>query len=135
MAAKGEWSRRGASENCLVDRIALQGMSFSGRHGVGAAEREHAQRFKVDIELDADLSEAGRTDRLADTIDYRQVRAIAKDAIEGESVKLIETLATRIAEGVLALPKVRAVTVRVAKRPASMSPIEAAAVHISRTRA
>jgi dihydroneopterin aldolase len=118
-----------------VDRIVLQGMSFSGRHGVGAAERERAQRFKVDIELDADLSEAGRTDRLADTIDYRQVRAIAKDAIEGESVKLIETLATRIAEGVLALPKVRAVTVRVAKRPSSMSPIEAAAVHISRTRA
>ena len=135
MAAKGTWSRRAARENCLVDRIALQGMAFSGRHGVGAAEREHAQRFKVDIELDVDLSEAGRTDRLADTIDYRQVRAIAKDAIEGESVKLIETLATRIAEAVLALPKVRAVTVRVAKRPASMSPIEAAAVHISRTRA
>jgi dihydroneopterin aldolase len=135
MAAKGKWSRRRTRENCRVDRIALQGMAFSGRHGVGAAERERAQRFKVDVELDADLSEAGRTDRLADTIDYRQVRAIAKDAIEGESVKLIETLATRIAEGVLALPKVRAVTVRVAKRPASMSPIEAAAVHISRTRA
>ena len=110
-------------------------MSFSGRHGVGSAERERAQRFKVDIEADVDLSEAGRTDRLADTIDYRQMRAIAKQTIEGESVKLIETLATRIAEGVLALPNVRAVTVRVAKRPASMSPIEAAAVHISRTRA
>jgi dihydroneopterin aldolase len=63
------------------------------------------------------------------------MRAIAKGTIEGESVNLIETLATRIAEGVLALPKVMAVTVRVAKRPASMSPIEAAAVHISRTRA
>jgi dihydroneopterin aldolase len=110
-------------------------MAFSGRHGVGGAEREHAQRFKVDIEVDVDLSEAGRTDQLADTIDYRQVRAIAKDAIEGESVKLIETLAARIADGVLALPMVRAVTVRVAKRPSSMSPIEAAAVHISRTRA
>jgi dihydroneopterin aldolase len=118
-----------------VDRIVLQGMAFSGRHGVGAAEREHAQRFKVDIELEVDLSEAGRTDRLEDTIDYRQARAIAKEAVEGESVKLIETLATRIAERALALPKVRAVTVRVAKRPASMSPIEAAAVHISRTRA
>jgi dihydroneopterin aldolase len=118
-----------------VDRIMLQGMSFSGRHGVGAVEREHAQRFKVDVEVEVDLSEAGRTDRLADTIDYRQVRAIAKETIEGESAQLIETLATRIADGVLALPKVRAVTVRVAKRPASMSPIEAAAVHISRTRA
>jgi len=118
-----------------VDRIVLQGISFSGRHGVGSAEREHAQRFKVDIEVEVDLSEAGRTDRIADTIDYRQLRAIAKDTIEGESVQLIETLATRIADGVLALPRVRAVTVRVAKRPSSMSPIEAAAVHISRTRA
>jgi len=110
-------------------------MSFSGRHGVLPAERERAQRFKVDIEVDVDLSEAGRTDRLTDTIDYRQMRAIAKQTIEGESVNLIETMATRIAEGVLALPKIRAVTVRVAKRPASMSPIEAAAVHISKTRA
>jgi dihydroneopterin aldolase len=118
-----------------VDRIALQGMSFSGRHGVGAAEREHAQRFKVDIDVDIDLSEAGRTDRLTDTLDYRRLRAIAKETIEGESVQLIETLATRIAEGVLALPMVTAVSVRIAKRPASMSPIEAAAVHISRTRA
>jgi dihydroneopterin aldolase len=118
-----------------VDRIVLQGMAFSGRHGVSPAEREHAQRFKVDIEVDVDLSEAGLTDRLADTLDYRQLRAIAKDTIEGQAVKLLETLAARIAEGVLALPKVRAVTVRIAKRPASMSPIEAAAVHISRTRA
>ena len=122
-------------ENGHMDRIVLQGMSFSGRHGVRPAEREHAQRFKVDVELDTDLSEAGRTDRVADTVDYRQVRAIAKETIEGESVKLLETLAARIADGVLALPRVIAVTVRVAKRPSSMSPIEAAAVHISRTRA
>ncbi len=122
-------------ENWVVDRIVLEGMSFSGRHGVRPAEREHAQEFKVDVELDADLSGAGRTDRLVDTVDYTQVRAIAKETIEGESVKLLETLATRIADRVLLLPRVTAVTVRVAKRPASMAPIEAAAVHINRTRA
>lgn len=89
----------------------------------------------MDIEVEADLSEPGRTDRLVDSVDYRKVRAIAKEIIEGESVKLLETLTTRIADRVLALPKVKGVTVRVAKRPASMAPIEAAAVHISRTRA
>jgi dihydroneopterin aldolase len=124
-----------ARENCDVDRIVLKGMSFSGRHGVRPAEREHAQEFKVDVELDADMSDAGRTDRLVDTIDYTQVRAIAKETIEGESAKLLETLATRIADRVVLLPRVAAVTVRVAKRPASMAPIEAAAVHINRTRA
>lgn len=122
-------------ENCRVDRILLEGMSFSGRHGVRPAEREHDQVFVVDIEIEADLAAAGRTDQLADTVDYSAVRGVAKRTIEGESVKLLETLATRIADGVLALPKVRAVAVRVAKRPPSMAPIEAAAVHISRTRA
>ncbi len=110
-------------------------MSFSGRHGARRAEWEHAQEFKVDVELEADLAEAGRSDRLEDTVDYSQVRAIAKAIIEGQSVKLLETLAARIADRVLALPRVKAVSVRVAKRPASMAPIEAAAVHISRTRA
>jgi len=122
-------------ENCRVDRILLEGMSFSGRHGVRPAEREQDQEFVVDIEIEADLAAAGRTDQLADTVDYSAVRGVAKRTIEGESVKLLETLATRIADGVLALPKVRAVAVRVAKRPPSMAPIEAAAVHISRTRA
>jgi dihydroneopterin aldolase/2-amino-4-hydroxy-6-hydroxymethyldihydropteridine diphosphokinase len=117
-----------------MDRITLEGMSFMGRHGVRTAEREQAQEFRVDVELGADLSEAGQSDRLADTVDYTQVRAIVKATIEGESVRLLETLAARIADGVLTLPNVRSVNVRVAKRPASMAPIDAAAVRISRTR-
>jgi dihydroneopterin aldolase len=48
---------------------------------------------------------------------------------------LIETLADRIAVRVLQLPKVDVVAVRVAKRPESMKPIDAAVVHIKRTRA
>jgi dihydroneopterin aldolase len=118
-----------------VDRIILKGMSFQGRHGVRPAEREHPQEFKVDVEVDCDLNEAGRTDRLEDTVDYTRIRAIAGEVIEGESAKLLETLAARIATGVLSLPRVAAVSVTVAKRPASMLPIDAAAVHINRTRA
>jgi 7,8-dihydroneopterin aldolase/epimerase/oxygenase len=122
-------------ENGSVDRIVLQGMSFQGRHGVRPAERDHTQEFKVDVEVDCDLSEPGRTDRLEDTIDYTKVRAIAREVIEGESAKLLETLAARIAKGVLSLPRVAAVSVKIAKRPSSMQPIDAAAVHINRTRA
>jgi 7,8-dihydroneopterin aldolase/epimerase/oxygenase len=63
------------------------------------------------------------------------VHAIAKEVVEGESVKLIETLADRIAARVLELDRVAAVSVRIAKRPASMRPIDGAAVQIRRTRA
>jgi 7,8-dihydroneopterin aldolase/epimerase/oxygenase len=110
-------------------------MTFSGRHGVSAAERQRAQEFEVDVEVETDLSEPGRTDRVEDSVDYRLVRTIAKEVIEGESVSLIETLADQIAARVLRLPKVDAVSVRIAKRPESMKPIDAAAVHIKRTRA
>jgi dihydroneopterin aldolase len=118
-----------------VDRIQLKGMSFQGRHGVRDAERANAQEFKVDIEVDCDLAKAGRTDKLADTIDYTRIRAIAKEVIEGESAQLLETLASRMADQVLQLPRVEAVTISIAKRPASMQPIDVAAVHINRTRA
>jgi dihydroneopterin aldolase len=118
-----------------MDRILLEGMSFQGRHGVRPAEREHPQAFKVDVEVDCDLSEPGRTDRIEDTVDYTKVRAIAKQVIEGESQKLLESLAGRIAERVLELPRVAAVSVQIAKRPESMEPIDAAAVRINRTRA
>jgi dihydroneopterin aldolase len=118
-----------------MDRIQLEGMSFQGRHGVRPAERERTQEFQVDVELDCDLSESGRTDRIEDTVDYRRVRAIAKEVIEGESKKLLETLAAQIADRVLRLPRVAGVEVRIAKRPESMRPIDSAAVCIKRTRA
>jgi 7,8-dihydroneopterin aldolase/epimerase/oxygenase len=118
-----------------MDRILLEGMSFQGRHGVRPAERERPQEFKVDVELDCDLSEPGRTDQIEDTVDYRQVHTIAKEVIEGDSKQLLETLAGQIAERVLKLPRVAGVSVRIAKRPESMQPIDAAAVRINRTRA
>lgn len=89
----------------------------------------------MDIKVDSDLVAAGRSDRVEDTVDYRPIYAIAKSVIEGESAKLIETLAQRIAKRVLELDKVVGVSVRVAKQPQSMRPIEAAAVKIRRTRA
>lgn len=111
-----------------MDRIVLEGMVFRGRHGVSAGERARAQRFTVDVELEASLSRASKSDRLEDTVDYRRVHAIAKEVIEGESARLVEALAGRIAREVLRVPGVRAVTVRVAKQPKRMQPIAAAAV-------
>ena len=118
-----------------MDRIELRGMSFQGRHGVRPEERAQPQEFKVDVEVDADLGEAGRTDKLEDTVDYRQLRSAAREVIEGPSKKLLESLAGAIAERIVGLPHVEAVAVRVAKRPATMQPIESASVRINRTRA
>ena len=116
-----------------MDRIELHGMSFRGRHGVRPAEREQPQEFEVDLEVEADLRAAAASDRLGDTVDYTEVRAAVKQVIEGPPKALLESLAAAIAERVLALPRVKAVEVRVVKHPASMQPIQGAAVRIRRT--
>ena len=110
-------------------------MVFEGHHGVSDAERSRPQPFRVDIEVEADIDSAGRSDRLEDTVDYRQLRAIARDVVTGEPARIIEVLAHRIAERALTVARVTAVSVRVAKRPASMEPLDAAAVEIKRSRA
>ena len=109
-------------------------MVFSGRHGVSDAERARTQRFTVDIDIETDVSRAGASDDIADTVDYRRLHAIAGEVIGGASARLIEHLAQRIVDQALAVDGVNAVTVRVAKRPARMRPIDAAAVEIRRTR-
>src|SRR3981081_1212379 len=63
-----------SANHCFMARIRPQAMSFHGRHGVRPAEREQPQEFKVDVEVDCDLSEPGRTDRIEDTVDYRRIR-------------------------------------------------------------
>jgi dihydroneopterin aldolase len=62
------------------------------------------------------------------------LHAIARDVIEGESAHLIEALAQRIAERALDVAGVASVTVRVAKQPPRLQPIDAAAVQITRKR-
>jgi dihydroneopterin aldolase len=118
-----------------VDRIRLEGMVFEGRHGVSDAERSRSQPFTVDVEVETDVSRAGTSDAIADTVDYRRLHAIARDVITGDSAHLIEALAHRIAERALRLRGVSAITVRVAKRPASMEPLHSASVEITRPRA
>ena len=67
-------------------------MRFSGRHGVSDAERARPQEFVVTIKVDVDLEVPGRSDRIEDTLDYRLIRKVAKEVIEGESVRLVEML-------------------------------------------
>ena len=117
-----------------MDRIELCGMAFWGRHGVRDAERAEAQQFWVDVEVESDLAEAGRSDDLATTVDYTRLRAIAREVIEGPPAHLLEALAQRIAERAVELPRVESAAVRVAKRPASMQPLDAAAVRVERRR-
>ena len=98
------------------DKIRLTGMQFYGYHGAIHAEGELGQRFEVDVEIALDLSIAGASDRLQDTLNYASVFESARSIIEGPRAQLIESVASRIAQQVLAdNPKAAAVVVRLRK--------------------
>lgn len=112
----------------------MHGMAFFGRHGVFPAERELGARFTVDVELDADLSRAGRSDRLQDTIDYAYAYRLVREVVEGEPCHLLEAVAERIARRLLELDLVQRVTVRIRKRPPLPGEFESFGVEVTRSR-
>lgn len=86
----------------MSDVIRLTGLRFDGIHGVHEHERLKAQPFLVDVALWLDTSTAGRSDDLADTVDYSAVVRDVADVITGPARNLIETLAEDIARRLLA---------------------------------
>jgi len=90
-------------------------MTFYAHHGFYEAERELGQKFEVDIEVQCDLSNAAQTDDLKKTVDYQSIYRIAKDIFENYKFKLIETVANNLANGILELPGILTVLIRVRK--------------------
>ena len=118
------------------DRIVLEGMRFYGFHGVNPEERVLGQEYLVDLTVEMDLSRAGRSDRLEDTISYAHIYRAVKEVMEGEPRNLLEAAAQSIADRVLADFPVELVAVRVKKPhpPIRGSVIETATVEILRRR-
>ena len=86
-----------------------------GFHGVFQHERENGQEFSVDLVVLLAPSDAATSDDLADTVDYGAISQSVYDRIVGEAFNLIETLAERIAEDILAISGVDGVEVTVHK--------------------
>jgi len=98
-----------------MDKIYLNRLAFYGYHGVFEAEAQLGQRFFVDLELSLDLSRAGRSDDLHDTVNYADIFTRVQKIVEGERYKLVEALAERIAGEVLQAFPIEEVKVKVTK--------------------
>ena len=121
----------------MTDRIILRDLVFFAHHGILPAESQLGQDFSVTVELELSLATAGRSDRLADTVDYLAVREVVRRVIGGVRRQLLETLAETIAAGILRdFPQVIAVTVEVTKpRPPVEFRLSGISIRIRRDRA
>jgi dihydroneopterin aldolase len=98
-----------------MDSIQIQGIRSYGYTGYLPEEQTLGQWFEVNVTLWLDLSPAGSSDAITDTVDYRQTIETVQHKIKTCKYALIERLATDIAETVLQQSKVQQVQVQLRK--------------------
>ncbi len=102
--------------------VELEGLEIFGRHGVLEEERRDGQTFLYDITLE--VSDAALSDRVEDSVDYRQVAACVKEVSDGRYFQLLEALAAAVADAIFERFDVKRVRVRVRKpdpKPAGLT--------------
>ncbi len=98
-----------------MDTITIRNIRSYGYTGFLVEERNLGQWFEVDLELALDLTEAGRSDVLDDSVDYRQIITTTKHLIKTAKFELVERLAEAIASNILTFKKVLSVRVKLTK--------------------
>ncbi|MFF0143767.1 dihydroneopterin aldolase [Amycolatopsis sulphurea] len=106
----------------MADRITLTGLRVFGRHGVFEHEKRDGQEFVVDVTAWLDLGPAAASDDLTETLHYGELAELAAGVVAGKPYDLIESVAGKIADEVLADHRLRAVEVTVHK-PAAPIPL------------
>lgn len=97
-----------------MDRIIVERIVCYAYHGVMLEEQTLGQEFQVSLELGLDLS--GHQDDSIDAVpDYRTAVSIVEQIMYGQSCRLLETLACRIADRLITLPGVLEAAVEVRK--------------------
>lgn len=118
------------------DRIDIDGLVVTTIVGALPHERELAQPVRIDLSLHVDLHDAGRSDELSDTAHYGLVAERVAAAVRESKDVLLERLADRIAEVVVAFDRVEAVDVTLTKlRPPIPEQLATTAVRVRRRRA
>ena len=84
-----------------MTKILLKGMAFKAYHGFYEKEKELGNNFELNVCLEYDFECAAKMDELKKTIDYEQVYSVIEGVMNGESVNLIETLASKIKDKLL----------------------------------
>ena len=112
--------------------VELAGLEIFGYHGVEEDERRAGQPFLFDVSLG--VHEAAASDRLEDTVDYRDVAACVREVSDGRQFQLLEALAAAVADAILARFAVERVRVRVRKPRAVLAdPLEYSAATVERS--
>lgn len=114
-------------------RIFVRGLTLDAE--IGAYEHEMGRKQPVKIDFEAEVVEPSDPagDRLEDVVCYNRLTQGIKAILAEGHIKLVETLAERIADLVMAHPMTLSVVVRIEK-PQAVPEAETVGVEIRRTK-
>lgn len=117
------------------DLLTLTGLRATGFHGVFDHERRDGQEFVIDVIAHIATRAAAAADDLTLTVHYGELAEEIVAAVERDPVDLIETVAERIAQVVLAHESVHLVQVTLHKPSAPITvPFDDVSITIQRGR-
>ena len=114
------------------DRIEIKDLLLRGILGINDWEREKPQDILLNITLFTDLGDAGLSDRIEDTVNYRSLTKQVIEHVEGSARFTVEALAADVARICLADTRVARVRVRVEK-PGALRFARSVGVEIERS--
>ena len=115
------------------DVVIIRGMGVETTVGVHENERVRPRRLRMDIDIETDGCDAGRSDSLNDTVDYAAVVADVREHLTGQCNLLLERIAETVSERILHRFGASAVRVRITKA-GMLDDVEEVGVIMERTR-
>ena len=113
------------------DRILIKDLLLRGIIGINDWEREKKQDILINITLNADLTAAGMSDDILDTVNYRSITKRVIAYVEENQPYTVEHLAVQVARICLDEPGVDQATVRIEK-PGALRFADSVGVEINR---
>lgn len=116
-----------------VDIVYIKKLKTNTVIGVYEAERHIRQDLYIDLELGCDVSLPGKTDSVADALDYDAVARRTREFVEHSEYQLIESVAEQLSRLLLNEFAIEWLRITVSK-PGALSTAEDTGVTIERRR-
>jgi dihydroneopterin aldolase len=104
-----------------INQIFISGLKLETIIGIHAHEKLSPQQLSLDLTLTMDTTKAGKSDHLADTIDYDVLIKCIHTWVNTKKFQLIEALAHHLVDQLLMTFDIQQVELRLSKFPDGLS--------------
>ena len=98
-----------------MDKIRILNLKVPAKHGVYDFEKHKDGLFEIDVEMELDLSRAGISDQIEDTIDYCDAVRLITETFTSKDYNLIESVGEKICKNLIKYYSLKMVKVKIRK--------------------